>query len=504
MIDRKQLLTILAVFAVVTQMSLAATAAAGGLGLNTSAEQYPETRFVEDELTIESHNRSSMGWLQYEGDNGKIQDIDAHVNGTKSGAKVSYRADQIEAKDLGKFPRVADEEDNNVTFLNVGNWTSSGGASISDSDGTTAPSVDSVKIATNGSMGAGNSGYVAYAAPEISDDAEKRYLQLVMNVDSLESSTELAVQVRDGGGDYVEAVVDSTKNASTSGVIANQTASGVVYQEQLGKLSVQGSGDGNLDAIEEIRVVATDGDATATIVGMNVEKKSRWDLGENRVLDTETDVTEDYTGETVYNLSQGGRIMAEDLTGLGDAFSDATVHKLKYYDVEYRMQDKPSAVSVSFDSAEGTYPSFHSVLDVSYRRTIATGYDITHGNITLETNQTYLSERYVQIRVAEGVGDTETENISDSSWIDLSSSLGEKGNWITADSTVNAGKTYVFQMEIKLTEGQANNLEQTQTGGGGFWGSGGGGSPFMSLYNWIAGGIVGLLGALGLKSKAGS
>ncbi|NHN59818.1 MULTISPECIES: hypothetical protein [Halorussus] len=506
MIDRKQLLAVFAVFAVVTNMTApalaAATAPSSGLGMNPDADQYPETRIVEDQLTIESHDRSSMSWLQYENDNGKIETIDAHVNGTESGAKVSYRADQLELAEFGKYPRQGDEENNSVTWLNAGNWTSSGGVTVSDSAGSTASGVESVEIATDGSFTSGSSGHVAYGEQSITDDAEKRYLQLVMNVDRLESSAVLEVQVRDGGGDYVAATVDSSANASKANVIANQTASGVIFQEQLGQLEVQGSGDGSLDGVEEVRVVATDGDVTATVVGLNVQKKSQWDFGDEKVPDTSTDDSGDYTTERVIDRPQGGAIMLADLASLGSFASDAVVHKLTYYDVEYRMQDKPSAVSAEFRDADNRYPNFN-VFDFTYRRTIPAAYDITHGNLTLETNQTFLSERYVQLRVAEGVGDTETSEISDSSWIDLTGSLGEAGTWLTADSTVSADKTYVIDAEIKVTDDQQSALEQA-AGGGGFWGGGGGGNPFMSLYNWVAGGFVGLLTALGLKSKAGS
>lgn len=494
--NAKTILALMAVFAVVAS-SVTAAAGAGSLGMNPDANQYPKTYFHEDKLTIESHNRTAMGWLQYEGDNGTVQDIDAHVNGTESGAKISYRADQIEADALGQFPRVSEEDGNNsVTWLKTGNWsTTASTLSVTDSDDATAEGVPSIQIGTDGSYGASSSESASYSV-DISDDVEKRYLQLVMNVDDLEANAELAVQIRDGNGDYVAAVVNSSRDATATDVIANQTASGVVYQEQLGKLSVAGSGDGSLDAIEEVRVVVSDGDANATITGLNVQKKSRWDFGEDRVADSTTDADDDYTGETVYSRAEGGRINAADFMTLGSTFDDATFHKLQYTNVEYRMQDKPSAASVEFPEAKN-YPSYPYLLDVSYRRTIETGYDISHGNIELRTNQSFLSERYTQLRYAEGVGDTETSNISESDWIDLSGSLGEQGKLITADSTVQSDTTYVIEFESKLQQGQYDAL-QPQTGGGGFWGGGGGSNPFTSFYNWVAGGIAGLLGMVGI------
>jgi hypothetical protein len=512
MIDRKQLLALLAVFAVVSQLSVAAVAA-GGLGLNTEADQYPETTFTEDRLTIEEHDRSTMSWLQYEDDNGKIQTIDANVNGSASGAEVAYRADQLEVGAFAEYPRKSAEANNSASWIDATEWSTSvsdtgtgdgdpaNSLAVSDTDGATAPDVESITYNAS-DLGAGDTATATYGNQSITSDVAKRHLQAVLNVNQLAGVVE--IQIHDADGDYVAAQINASAAASADNVIANQTGQGAIYQRQLGQFAVQGSGDGTLAAVEDVKIVTTDGDSELTVTGLNVQKKSQWDFGEERVPDQSTSDTGDYKDETVYTRPAGGQIEAADLAGLGSEFSDATVHKLQYIDVEYRMQDKPSAVSVEFRDAGDTYPSFDSVLDLSYRRTLPSAYDITHGNLTLETNQTFLSERYVTIRYAEGVGDTETENINDSEWIDLSGSLGDKGTWITADDTVSADTTYVIQIEPKLIESQTNTLEVQQAGGGGFWGSSGGGNPFMSLYNWVAGGIVGLLGALGLKSRAGS
>jgi hypothetical protein len=498
---RKTLFSILLVFAVVA--SGAGTAAAASYGMNAQAENHPDTYFAEDRLTIESHDRSSMGWLQYEGDNGKIRTIDAHVNGTDSGAEIAYRADRLEADALGQFPRTSSEENNTDTWLNTSQWSTTTGVSVTDSDGSTAAGVPSIQIATDGSFGDTDSGNAEYTLSDpITSDIEKLYLQSVLNVDSLESGATVDVQVRDGDGDYVNATISASATATAEDAIANQTANGVIYQRQLGKFAVQGTGDGSLDAVETVRVQVTDGDATITATGLNVQKKSRWDFGEERVLDTSTDDDDDYTDETVRERPMGGEIEASSLQGLGDVFSDATVHKLTYLDVRYRLQDKPSAVSIEFPEAS-SYPGFPSLLDLSWERSIPTAYDISHGNIELKHKQTFMSDRYIQIRYAEGVGDTDAADVSDDSWIDLSNSLGEENSVITADSTVQTDTTYIVEFEVQLLEDQVNTLQQTG-GAGGFWGGGGGGNPLMSLYNWVAGGVVGLLSMLGIKRKVGA
>jgi hypothetical protein len=119
---RNTLFSIFLVFAVV--VSGAGTAVAASYGMNAQAENHSDTWIHEDRLTIESHDWTAMDWLEYEGDNGKVQTIDAHVNGTDGDAKVAYRADQLEADALGQFPRYSDEENNTDTWLNTSQWSS--------------------------------------------------------------------------------------------------------------------------------------------------------------------------------------------------------------------------------------------------------------------------------------------------------------------------------------------------------------------------------------------
>lgn len=500
----QKILAVLAVFAMVAA-GAGNAAASGGYTLNPEADEHPDTYFSEDRLTIETHDRSSMGWMDYEDDSGEVQTVQAQVNGSVSGAKVSYRADQLADSDLNQFPRTDAESNNSETWLDTANWTTSvsdatnTALTVSDSDGSTASGVDSIQVGTSG-MASGDTATATYSQPAVTSDANKRYFQGVMNVDQLEAGAVVAVQVRDGGGDYVEMEINGSRDATDNDVIANGTANGVIVQEQLGQLTVQGTGDGSLDAVQEIRIVTTDGNAQVTITGLNVEKKSAWDFGTERVPDTSTDDIDDYTGEVVRDRPNGGAIEAASLQGLGDWASDATVNKLTYLDVEYHLQDKPEDVDANITSGEN-YPNYE-LLELTWTRTILTAYDITHGQLELQTEQSLLSERYVKLRYAEGTGDKSTSEVADSSWIDLSGLLGDEGKTITADSTGQAGVTYKFQITGKLLPDQADNLEAAQdAGGGGFWGDSGGSSPFTSVYNWVAGGVVGLLAMLGLRSK---
>ena len=482
----------------VVALALSGTAAAATLGLNPNADVYPETQFEEDHLDVAVHDRETMGLLEYQNDSGEIQTIDAEINGTEAGELVSYRADQVEEPEFGEYPRKSDEANNSASALDASEWTTGGAASskisVSQTDGSTAAGVTSIQIATDGSMTSGDVAYASYSNQSITTDVLKREAQLILNVDTLDSGAIVDVQIRDGDGDYVNATIDSSRDATAADVIANQTADGVVYQQKLGELSVEGTGDGSLDAIEEIRVNAEDADATVTLTAVNVEKKSHWDMGTTR-----QNVSDGHEDVTVEQNADGGRIELTSLSSMGEWSADSVIHGLRYHNLEYGMAEKPAAVNVTFSDAEN-YPSFPTKVEIVYTRELPTAYDLSHGPVSLDVTQTFLSDRYSTFRYAEGVGDTATADVADDSWIDLSGSLGEPEKEIEADATVQSGTTYKVQQVVLLTADQRDSLEATG-GAGGFWGDSGGSNPLMSVYNWIAGGIVGLLSIVGIKAR---
>lgn len=494
----KRILAAALVLVVVTSGAVSAA----GFSLDPTADQYPETKYDEEDLVVVEHDREEMNVLEWENDEGEIVPLKAHINATDEGEKLSYLPSQLEDAEFREYPRKDEEENNSASALDASEW-STGGAqsaniSVSDAEGDTAPGKAAVQIATDGTVGTSDEAYVSYANQSITSDVLKRHAQLILDADTLDSSAE--IQFRDSGGDYAVAELNSSRDGTADDVITNQTGDGIIFQAQIGELPVVSGDDGSLDAIEEIRVVAGE-DVDMTLTAVNVEKKEKWDFGTTRVADTDTDDTDDYEDSEVYQNPDGGPVKITGLDTLGSWSSDATIHDLQYLQIEYRMQDAPSTVDVAFKEADD-YPGYAFVLDLSWKKEIPTGYDLEHGDIDLVTEQTFLADRYIQLRYAEAVGDTDTDDIDDSTWTDLSGSLGDRDITITADDTVQAGSTNVVQYEVKLQEEQKTALELTSAGG--FWGAESGGSPFANMWNWMVGGVVGLLGALGIKLRSGS
>jgi len=81
----------------------------------------------------------------------------------------------------------------------------------------------------------------------------KGYLTIAADINSASGTPTL--QVTDGDGDYVEVTLyDATGDASNDTLLANSTGEGMVLQQQVGDLTVQGGGDGTFDSTEEITV----------------------------------------------------------------------------------------------------------------------------------------------------------------------------------------------------------------------------------------------------------
>jgi hypothetical protein len=353
--------------------------------------------------------------------------------------------------------------------------------------------VESLTFSTSSNTGTATA---TYSDLSETSDPNKRVLQLIGNVEQLDSGATVEVVLQDGDGDEVTPSISSSADGTAKDVIANGTASGVIYQHRVGDLAVEGSGDGSFDGIQKVIVRVSDADAEITITALNAERKSMWAFGTHRYENSD----EEWKTETVEETAQGGYQNITSTDSMGETFDDSTLSRLRIYDLRYRLQDQPDDYSAEIVDADniGGYPS---KLVLEGRINVETAYELSHGEIEIKTEQNLAGERYQRLRYAEGVGDTATSEISDSSWVDASGDLGEQGNTITLDATGQSGTTYVVQVTPTLLEEEVSALQNT--GGGGFWSSGGGDNPFTSAYNWAVGAIVGLLSTLGLMKRGG-
>jgi len=488
---RRGFLAALVAGLLVTQ-AVGAVAAADALDYEADTAPNP---YLEADVTVDTHDRADMsGPLQYYSDSGSLETLPASLNESMD-APLRVRYDQIDDPALRQFPRATGEENNSVSAIqDVSDWTTSS-ATVSDADGATAEGVPALQVSTSG-LASGSSGSATYSNFSVDSDANKRVLQAVLSVDQLDSGAEVAFRVVDSDGDYRQAVVNSSRDASAAEVIGNSTGQGYVYQERLSDLALQGSGDGSFDGIQDVKIVTSDADAQVTVVSLDVERKSEWTLGE---------AMQDGEVQSISERNAGGdmTLYMADLSTLPSALEDARIMELGVKGVQFRgselsMDDQ----QVQFGDADAY--SYPKKVEAHWRLNIPAAIDLSYSNLALKHQQEFVGERYATFRVAEGVGDKEFDNISSDSYSDASGSLTAQGETHTLDDTVQVDQSYVVNAVILLQRGEASDLRTSADagGGGGFWN--GTGNPLSVAMNWVAAAFTGLAGLLGVKKAKAS
>lgn len=497
----------LAVFlALAVAAAVPGTVYAASPPIDFSDDRAPNPYVHEDTLTISEWDNGQFDELvEYFNDDGNADSLSATVN-TSQDEQLGFRADKVDEESWQLFPRVSGESENSHTWLNASNWTTSTSDSTNvsvsavDDDDTTASGVPAVECSTSG-MGSGDTAQCEFETEvNISSDVSKRTLMVVGNFNTLSGDVE--IRLVDADGDYYYAVSNTTANASEDYAVANATGNGYVFQTKTNNLQSSGT----VNEIQKVQVHAADGDIDVTLVGLDVEKKGTFSLGET-VHDFNGDGDEDDAADTktiseVYNDPDRPGPGAIDYTtvgALGSELSDATIHDLDVYNVRYEMADLTDEAdwNVAFESADD-YGSYPQKLNFSTRLRVPSAIDLSHGTLTLEDEQGLVDERYAVVEVAEDTGDTALDNVSDSSFTSKSGDYTNKGGTITLDSSVSAGQNYIIHGVILLQDGEVDALQQESSPAGGPPGQSGGGlvGGIVDFVTTPFGAIATLLGSL--------
>lgn len=437
-------------------------------GLNYDEGDAPNPYFNVDQVTVDEWDNSDFDQpIQYYDDSGEIatlpgevnrsDDVDELGNGTVN--PISVIATDIEVDEFGEFPRKSDEENNTASALDASEWTSdlSGSAGTgSVSDTTTAPSVEAVAVSTS-SQTSGDTAVFTYSNFSITSDADKRYVQLAADVNTLDAGALGEVQLKDADGDYVTVEINSSADQSAAHVLANTTGEGHVSQVQIGGLTVEGTGDGNMQEIQSIDVVVSDGNIAADFALINAEKKGQYEFGEKRV---DTDSDDDFETETIYEPH--GEFSVHSVSTFGSTFSNAVYHDLTF-PAHIDAKHAPSEdVNATFDK-DNAFPNWDSVAEIYYRIELPSAYDLSYAGVSLDQDQKWPGSRYATVEVKEGVGDTDFEDISN--WNSKESTFSNQDSTHTLDSTVSVGTEYAVHIQLKLTGDEASAMQMA--GGGG-------------------------------------
>ncbi|QCC47529.1 twin-arginine translocation signal domain-containing protein [Halobellus limi] len=486
----------------------------GRSGLDFSSDFVPNAYNEEDGLTRAKHRMKWGATLEalefYEDDSGNKARLPGYVP-TKSSTPehdtdnvVTVRADKFDFPDGYNFPRGETydgdgdgESDEDVYALDATHWSttdaSTGTVSVTDADLDVSKALN----VASSSLADGETVSATFTDVSVSDDVEKSYFQGVINVNSVGSNALVKIALRDDDGDEKILTVDPSGDASTAKVITTGAGNGIVFQQRIGDLATDGSGDGTFDSIEEveIRISASGGasDADVTLTAFNAEKPAKWVFGsylKNEGTDSEERVKRERPGPGTFTMTS--------LDTMSDELKDDSA---VIYDVEqpmrYTMQESDHPFEFRFLEASD-YPGYDYRLQIRGKQSVPTGYDLTHTALSWFDQVTAPASRYVEVWTATGTEDVDFADIDDTSKTAHAGNYDSRGAEVTLKSSASAGNVNTFFADILLTSSNKSDAESSGGGGGGAPPSAKGGNGILSVIAAIFGGlgITGLLARL--------
>lgn len=497
----KRLFLVLVVFAVVAS-SAAVPVAATDHGTKTNCDaDAAHNPYIDADVTKTSHE---MSWtaLEYENDSGEVEAIPGELNTSETNPH-QFTFSDVETSAYDEFPVNVGTENVN-TIMDQRNWSTSstGTVTVSVNNVTTATGVDAIEIDATG-VGSTERANGTFDAFRITSDVDKRWLQVIADVDTLDSANDPMVQIRveDDDGDFVSATLDPNGNASTGNTMANSTGEGYVFQQQIGDMTVNGTeGDGTLDEINATKVVVIADNANVDIAAFSVERTSPWDLG-TELKDTDGDGNNE-TYEPL-DVNQSGDVRRDTLDSLDGAFDAATIHDLtipiKVYSCDFSQPSDYERFNASSENATD-YPSFDSIVNDTRRLALPSAFDLSYSNTELRDVEPLPSNRYRTVEYTDAVGETDFQNVSFDN--DVTSSYSSQGTEVTLTTDVTAGEEMAVRYDYLVTADEKDSVFAAQGGGaapieedtGGF---------FSTAIGQISAVIGAILGFFGLR-KMGS
>ncbi|WP_336331126.1 hypothetical protein [Haloarcula sp. CGMCC 1.2071] len=509
--------------AAVATIATAGAATGGAAGAATWegsinwASEYVDDPYINGSVTVETHEQDHAE-LDYVNDSGETVSLTDHgivlasaPDSESAHNPVSLAAKDIRSPEFTAFPRGLqwdsdsdgdiDSEDDEVSALDATHWSTTGATngSISVTDGDS----DSLVIETS-SVASGETvsasidlSSVASEDATITDGIARKYLQTVMDVDSLPSGSTVEFAIIASDGTEVTAHVSPDADTSTVAGLADATGTSLVREARTGELeSAQGV---DLPDIQSVEVRVKEDSAGITLHGLNVERESEWEFGVEEYVDSDSNI------DTREVTEPSGSFAITSLDSLEAPFDSAVIDGVSY-DVEMRASMLPEEqVHARVTDAPSTYDR-GKVLEVVPEFEWPTAYALsTVSAENMEDEVSVASSRYLTVEVATAVSDidpsddnsTVWEQVDNISWTDRSGSMGSVGSTTELLSSVAASDRSVTHIETNLSESEVEAA--TSTGSGAAVAASGGSGGFGGLMTLV----TGLLGGLAVwKRKA--
>ncbi|MFD1601030.1 hypothetical protein [Halobellus rarus] len=496
----------------------AATAATAGVGAaqetegvpNFDSEYTPIPHVKGAKWRVGSHDASEMGSLDYVDNDGNVQSFTDEFGAVlapdpddedEPHNPVGFHPSRIQSSEYTAFPRgeTYDEDgdgeaNTDVRAVDATHWTtdesgSAGTITVEDADD------DALSISTSGQT-SGDVATATFSDFTIDSGEARKTIQLVLDVDTLESGAVVDVEVVDAGGASVVASIDPSADATADGTIATEQGTGIVYQVEIGELP-----DGTtLDTLEELVVSVSEANAGVTFHGINLELDSEWTFGTREVYDSEE---EKVLEETL--VEPAGMTWITSLSSLTEQFGSATIVDLEY-EIEVRASEGPISnwdVEVTDAERSESAKNYHLVGGLEIPGGLYEVDVVSAGTLVDEVR--HPDDVYQGVEYAHDLSELPTlEDVDDVEWTDATTvfTSNDMDTEVEVSTTVTAGDTIGLNYDLQENNDIVNAMVGSAGGGGVAPASGGG---FMSsIWGWVTAGVTGIAAALGIASWVSS
>jgi len=458
--------------------------------------------YITGSVTVEDTNLDNMDELDYVDDSGEVTSLtdDGVVLAPAPDDEtphnpVELTAAALDATEYSAFPRGVTYDDDGdpdtdavpVSALDSTHWTtdasgSTGSISVTSSD------EDQLLVEVTGQSG----GDVATATFDltsvgqndatITDGVERKYLQLVADVDTLNAGATVEYRITDSTGATAVASIDPDGDTSTEAVLASAEGNAKVGEARVGELST------TLEDIVSVTIAVLDANATVEHHALNLEKESAWTFGTRETTNDDGDVvTEDVE-------SPSGTFGITSLSTLPEWASTATITEV-VYDVELRASETPAErVHARSKEAPDTYDR-PMALEYAVELEWPSAYAISTSAGSAMNTQTLAPSRYLTAEVATGVSDITEESPWDDldgvSWTGRASSFSTVGKEVDLISSVASSDRTVVRIETNLTEDELSTATAAGGAGGAVAVGSGGGGGLDAFKTMIFGTLLG-------------
>lgn len=471
----------------------AVAAQEGDVNFATDVVQAPR---VEFDVTVGENTASMSSALGYVDDSGSeisLADAGASLQPREDSDTihnpVTLRADKVAAYEYREFPRgeTYDEDgdgdaDSDLNAVDAQHWTedASGSAGTLTLETVSAENGENALHVAVSGQGSGDSALATFTDVEITSGIERKFLQLVANVDALASGAVVTVRVRDSSSNVIEAVIDSGADDTATGTIATATGPGQVYQEQLGEFST------TLEDIVELELEIAEADADVTLPAINLDRESRWEYGSQEFKNSDDEI------ETETVTEPSGEFSITELSTLPAVFLESSIRDVKAA-VEFRAADLEADMRRARWGDASPYDYSHR-LETLVGVEPPTAYDLSWASGSAVDEVLFPDSRYEEAGFSredelptwEDVDD-ETVSFTDRTSQYESTSIGED---VEITSTVSSDEVLVVLADVLLTDEERETATSSTAGGagGGPISSGGGflGSPLSIIMTALA------------------